>query len=104
MSKSKEAAKSFVEAVRSQGWDIERVGETIVTISKSIVPNDNQSFAQADSEYYFILAKVPASGGSMWGTDGGGIGALSAMKSGRFVMNLSGVQSRFIKALNAIGW
>jgi hypothetical protein len=51
-------------------------------------------------EYFSILGLLPTtSPGSIWGTDGGGIGALSAMKSGTFVMNKSGGSKRVLKVL-----
>lgn len=104
MSKSKSMiqAEQFVDAVKSAGWEISRVGGSIVTISKRIEPNNNKEFCAADMEYYGLLSLAPGKGGSIWGTDGGGIGALSAMKHGMFVVNKSGVQSRFINALKKI--
>ena len=103
MSVSKTQAQDFIKAVKEAGWEISRVGNTIVTISKTIGVQNNSDFCQADSEYYGLLAMIPGKGGSIWGTDGGGIGALSAMKNGVFTMNKSGVQSRFINALEKEG-
>jgi hypothetical protein len=43
---------------------------------------------------------VPTTGsGSIWGTDGGGVGAIAAMRNGEFIMNRSGVSKRFAKAV-----
>lgn len=98
-SKSQIQAREFAKAVKAKGWEIERNGDGIVTISKVIGVQNREAFCQADSEYYFLLAMAPGSGGSIWGTDGGGMGAISAMKNGKFVMNKSGIQSRFLKAL-----
>jgi hypothetical protein len=51
-------------------------------------------------EYYSILELLPStSAGSVWGTDGGGIGALSAMSSRVFKMNKSGGSVRVLNAL-----
>jgi hypothetical protein len=54
-------------------------------------------------EYYSILGLLPStSAGSVWGTDGGGIGALSAMSSRVFKMNKSGGSVRVLNALKKI--
>jgi len=37
--------------------------------------------------------------GSVWGTDGGGVGAISALKSGTFEMKKSGGSKRVLKAI-----
>jgi hypothetical protein len=51
-------------------------------------------------EYYSILGLLPTtSAGSIWGTDGGGIGAVSAMNTGLFKMNKSGGSKRVLTAL-----
>jgi hypothetical protein len=42
---------------------------------------------------------VKARGGSMWGTDGSGVGGYSAMLHGCFTMNISGVSPAFIAAI-----
>lgn len=102
MSKALEQAKVFKAAVEKEGWYIARAQDGIVTISKNIGRDDRDGFVRADSEYYGILSLAPLKGGSIWGTDGGGIGALSAMRSGVFTMNKSGNGSRFINALKKI--
>ena len=72
----------------------------ILVINKRIKPNDNASFARADGEYYSILSLLPTtSPGSIWGTDGGGIGALTAMQTGVFTMQKSGGAKRVLSAL-----
>jgi hypothetical protein len=81
------------------GWSLSVRG-TIVTITKCFMADSNDEFCKADSEYYSILGLLPqTSPGSVWGTDGSGIGALSAIKTGRFVMNKSGVSKRVLKYL-----
>jgi hypothetical protein len=99
MSKNKEAAEKIVAMAKKLGWKM-WVRGLILEIEKSIVPGDNDSFVTADMEYYSILGLLPStSPGSIWGTDGGGIGALSAMNSGRFVMKKSGGSKMVLKAL-----
>ena len=99
MTKSEEQVEIFLAKLKEYGWTLGRVGGSIVTIQKEIGRDNREEFVKADMEYYSILAYAPGKGGSIWGTDGGGIGALSAMKSGRFTMNKSGVGARFINAL-----
>lgn len=103
MSVAKTQAQDFIKAVKAAGWKITRCQDSLVTISKEIGIQNRENFCGADSEYYFLLAMIPGKCGSIWGTDGSGIGALSAMKNGVFAMNKSGVQSRFINALKKEG-
>lgn len=100
MSKAKETAQNILNVARDLGWNVEvRRGNTILTITKNISGNDE--FVTADLEYYSILGELPStSPGSIWGTDGGGIGALSAMNSGVFTMNKSGGSKRVLQSLS----
>jgi len=96
--KTIEAARKFTEAARDAGWSISTRG-TIVTITKRFTPGSCEKFTELDSEYYDLLSMVTARGGSIWGTDGSGIGGLVAMQTGVFKMNISGVSKAFIAAL-----
>lgn len=101
MSKSKEIAQSIKDACQQHGWKFEVRG-VILTITKNIESN-NESFCKADSEYGSILGLLPTtSAGSVWGTDGGGVGAISAMNSGIFKMNKSGGSKRVLNALSKL--
>jgi len=95
---TKTAAAKFVAAARDTGWKIS-VRENVVTITKHFTPNSRDEFVKLDGEYYGILSLVKARGGSMWGTDGSGVGGYSAMLHGCFTMNISGVSQAFIAAL-----
>lgn len=99
MTKSQKQAKEFMNLVAEYGWELSDVKGSVVEIVKWITPNDNDSFVKADMEYYSILSALPGSGGSIWGTDGGGIGALSAMNTGRMSMKKSGVSKHVANAL-----
>jgi hypothetical protein len=84
------------------GWTHE-VRNLVLTISKKITPGSKDSFREADMEYYSILDLLPqTSPGSIWGTDGGGIGAVSAMRSGTFTMHKSGGSKRVLNALKKL--
>ena len=96
--KTMTAAREFVTAALSAGWKISS-RENIVTITKHFAPNDRDAFVQLDGEYYGILSLVKARGGSMWGTDGSGVGGYSAMTHGCFTMNVSGVSKPMIDAI-----
>ena len=94
---NKEIALSIKETATRLGWTVEVRG-SILTIKKPI--SDREEFVTADMEYYSILGLLPqTSPGSFWGTDGGGIGAVSAMSKGLFVMNKSGGSKRVLTAL-----
>ena len=98
MSKVSEAVAKFEEACAKYGWSYSVRGE-ILTISK---PFDGslEEFARCDGEYYSVLSYAPSTRpGSIWGTDGGGVGAMAAMENKLFVMNKSGVNKRLLKAL-----
>lgn len=83
------------------GWSFSVRNGSLLTITKRISGNDE--FVRADMEYYSILGLLPStSAGSIWGTDGGGIGALSAMNSGMFTMNKSGGSKRVLNALKKL--
>lgn len=99
MSKAKETAQQVIDIAKELGWSISTRG-SIVEITKRIKPGCNDSFCKADSEYYSILGLIPQTEpGSMWGTDGGGVGAIAAMNSGRFEMKKSGCSKRVVNAL-----
>jgi hypothetical protein len=92
------AARDFVIECAARGFNFSWKPTGVISIYKEI--DSVEEFCKADSEYYYILLKVPTSRpGSVWGTDGGGVGALHAMRSGKFQMNKSGVNKNFLKAL-----
>ncbi len=95
---TKTAAANFAAAARDAGWKISS-RENVVTITKHFTPNSRDEFVKLDGEYYGILSLVKARGGSIWGTDGSGVGGYSAMLHGVFTMNISGVSPAFIAAL-----
>lgn len=95
---TKTAAAKFAAAAREAGWKISS-RENVVTITKHFTPNSRDEFVKLDGEYYGILSLVKARGGSIWGTDGSGVGGYSAMLHGVFTMNISGVSQAFIAAL-----
>lgn len=100
MTASQLTAMDIINASTHYGWTMEVRGN-ILTIHKNIMPNDKESFVTADMEYGSILGILKrTSAGSDWGTDGGGIGALNAMKTGRFTMNRSGGSKLVLKALS----
>jgi hypothetical protein len=98
MSAAKETAQKIVDIANEYGWEL-NVRGSILTITKDGI-RSNEDFVRADMEYYSILGLLPStSPGSIWGTDGSGIGALSAMRSGVFTMNKSGGSTRVLNAL-----
>lgn len=95
---SKEIALKILDTANRLGWTVE-VSRQLLRISKPI-NGTLEDFTKADMEYYSILGLLPqTTPGSIWGTDGGGVGALSAMKTGLFVMNKSGGSKRVLNAL-----
>jgi hypothetical protein len=94
------AAREFAAACKAAGWRY-AVRDGIVTIRKYFAVGDRAEFVRLDGEYYGLLSLVPARGGSIWGTDGGGVGGYSAILHGCFTMNVSGVNKGFAAALAA---
>jgi hypothetical protein len=95
-------AREIFDTAARLGWTLEVRG-SILTTKKRFTPGDNDGFIEADMMYYEILDLLPRTrAGSDWGTDGGGIGALSAIKSGVFTMNRSGGSKPVLKALAKI--
>ena len=100
MNKSTEIATEIVNMTNSLGWKIHSVNSNVLTITKSFTPGDMDEFVKADGEYFSILGLLPQTQpGSMWGTDGGGVGGIGAHRSGYFRMNKSGGSKRVLSAL-----
>lgn len=96
---NQEIAQNVIDVANQLKWNI-KVRGCILTITKEIIKNDLDDFCKADSQYYRILGLVPQTRpGSTWGTDGGGVGAISATKSGLFVMKKSGCNKNILKAI-----
>ena len=100
-SKAKQAAIDFIESTKRAGFTIDRASGCVVTISKRIVPNDADSFRDADMSCP-IYDLPQTSPGSTWGTDGGSMGGHSAMIHGVYRMNRSGVSRRIVSALSTM--
>jgi hypothetical protein len=97
---AKKTALRIQSLVVDLGWNY-TVRGSILTITKAISGDDE--FVTADMEYGSILDALPSTtAGSVWGTDGGGIGALSAIDSGLFKMNKSGGSKRVLNALRVL--
>lgn len=102
MSTSKDTATKIMYEAEMLGWKVTVRTPTLVAITKPI--QSKEDFVKADSEYYSILGLIPStSAGSIWGTDGGGVGALAAMKSGLFEMKKSGCSKNVLKQLKGLG-
>jgi hypothetical protein len=102
MSKATDIANDIVATCRELGWTFEVRG-SILDIHKHIRPGNNDDFVRADGEYYDILGRLPSTrAGSIWGTDGGGIGAMTAVNTGMFTMHKSGGDKRVLNALKKI--
>ncbi len=95
-------AAEIKETADRLGWVI-NVRGAILTISKRFTPGSNDELVGCDMEYSSILGKLPRPRpGSDWGTDCGGIGAMTALEQGLFVMNKSGGNKRVLNALARI--
>jgi hypothetical protein len=104
MTKSVEEATKIAARCKELGWTFAvRGAGDILTIYKTIRRDNKDDLVRADMEYYSILSLLKRSRlGSDWGTDCGGVGALSALSSGLFTMNRSGGNKNTLKALAKI--
>jgi len=99
MTKNQVTAKLILDQAKAYGWAVD-VHKNVLSIVKLIPIGDKDAFCKADSEWYFILSLLPeTSAGSTWGTDGSGVGAISAVEKGVFRMNKSGGSKRVLSAL-----
>ena len=100
--KNQEIAGKIKAMALKYGWQY-AVRGGVLTIVKKFTPGSRHEFVTADGEYYDILSLLPMSSpGSTWGTDGGGIGAVSAMKSGIMRMNKSGGNKNVLRELGKL--
>ena len=95
----KTTASEFLAFCEANGW-VPSVRNEVVTITAQFTPGSLTEFTNLDMSYWGILSRVPRTRpGSTWGTDGGGMGAVAALRTGRFTMNASGVSKRFLNQL-----
>jgi len=99
MSKASEKAVKLLETAEKLNWSVDVRGG-VLCITKHFAVGSMEDFVECDMEYYEILSLLPMTEpGSVWGTDGGGVGAISAIKSGTFEMKKSGGSKRVLKAI-----
>jgi len=95
-------AGAWLGKVRADGYKVSAHG-CIVKITKHFTPGDNSAFVDCDMMAGGYLAELPATqAGSTWGTDGGSVGGYSAIRSGTFTLNRSGISKRVVAELAKI--
>ena len=88
--------EAFIAKCAELGVSIERAHGGLITLTKRFTPGDTAAFAAAETDVS-ILYDVPTAGdGSTWGTDGGSMGGMVAIKDGRMRLNRSNVSKRFV--------
>ena len=75
-----------------------RMGD-IVSVTMTFKPGCNNSYTDAESIVNSAISKVPASGGSVWGTDGLSMGGAIGLQNGYMRLNVSGAKKLFIKGI-----
>lgn len=71
---------------------------TTVSITRSFTPQSLDEFSACDMDYPHVAYVLPRSG-SVYGTDGGGVGAAQALRTGVFRINITGVRASIIREL-----
>lgn len=103
MSKAEETARAILAAAQEAGFTVSVRPNNVMVIEKRLGMDRQKDFVDADMSYGSILSLMPrTSPGSDWGTDGGGVGAISAMNSGVFRMHRSGCSARVVSALKRL--
>jgi hypothetical protein len=74
----------------------------ILRLSQRFQAGSNEAFTAAETDVSIIYEAPQTEAGSTWGTDGGSIGGASAMNTGLFYLNRSGVSKRWLKGLATI--
>ncbi len=90
----------FVRSALQQGVTIEIRG-TLLTMSRRF-DGTAQGFVAAETAVGLIYEAPQSRSGSTWGTDGGSIGGLSAVRSGCMVLHRSGVNRRWLAAVDRL--
>jgi hypothetical protein len=98
-----EIANKIIQAAKDNNFRLEVRGG-ILTIHSNFTGGDvNEWFRNCDMSYYSVLGNLPrTSPGSDFGTDGGSVGGLSAIRSGHFTMNRTGGSVRVLNALKKL--
>ena len=97
-----EQARALADAAKRLGFTYSVCGGTL-TITKKFPAGSLEGFRDCDMMYGSVLDHLPrTSSGSDWGTDGSGIGGMTALAHGVFRMNRSGGSKRVLAALAKI--
>lgn len=100
MSKAQQQVSAFLGYCARNGLRVERATtRPIVRVVGSFDPGDRIAYQHLDGVAATALAMVAASGGSVWGSTSDGVGGAVALRDGVYVLNVSGVQKRFLAAL-----
>jgi hypothetical protein len=103
MSVAKTKAVKLLETAKKLGWDVHASHTGILCITKHFTAGSMEEFVECDMEYYEVLSLLPSTEpGTVWGTDGGGIGGISALNSGVFQMQKSGGSKRVLSAISKL--
>jgi hypothetical protein len=98
MSASKVAARAWLDRARDKGFCVEvRAGGSVVSITRTFAAGAVDKFTDAEFDAHVLVQDVPASGGSVWGSDG--VGAHVAITQGVYKRYISGVKKQFSAAL-----
>lgn len=89
-SKAADVAEKFLAACKAEGFSASASASGIVQVTRKFSAGSRDEFVFCGMTAPGLLMMLGAKCGSMWGTDGGGIGGMSALHSGRFKLNISG--------------
>ena len=98
----KEIATEFANKCKELGFTF-TVGKFIVSVHKSFPAGDLNAFVECDMTGPFLLMRLKQTEpGSVWGTDGGGVGGQVAVNNGRYTLNKSGIGKRIINEIKKL--
>lgn len=90
----------FAAKCKERGITIDVHGG-ILRLSQRFQAGSNEAFTNAETDVSIIYEAPQTEPGSTWGTDGGSVGGASAMSTGLFYLNRSGVSKRWLKGLTS---
>jgi hypothetical protein len=96
-------AAQLVAEAKQHGFSVTLVntaGTYTLTVSKHFEPGDNAAYVACDQQGPHLLALCPATGpGSVWGSDGSGVGGHVAKERGYYELHKSGCSKRVLNHL-----
>jgi len=97
-----ELAVSIAAEAVALGLTVTVSAAGIVTVERYFEPLDRRAYAAAEDDCLHLLARIPQTRGSTWGTTSDSVGGAIGLTNGYCRLNMSGASRRLVRALAAI--